>query len=539
MLQLGISVRTDLKPQACTSCRRRSSLVLRAGAIAIGLVVALAAASSLADAHAAHRIARKGRAVLKDRVARKDRTEHRRHDAERAKKEPFGNLPKGPLQIVISINQQRLHLYGDGVHVADATIATGVPAHPTPMGIFSVIDKERFHRSNIYSGAPMPFMQRITWSGVAMHQGIGLGHPASHGCIRMPADFAAHLFTLHSLGARVVIARPELKPVEFADPHLFVHKVNPPPPVPTATAPAAGETAPTAASVDGKKIAAAAGSTATRLASLGQTDASAITAAAPSEHAADNDPAPVDPPAPPAPQAPTAAATSDPPAAAAPAPHTATVAAIGPAAAADATSPAQSGTAVGNPTKVASLEAEAAAPPIAAGVPAVPLPPAAPPAVSESTKNKPISIFISRRTSKIYVRQNFAPVLQAPVTIKDPSRPLGNHVFTALNYLADGSTFRWNVISLPAERPKANRNEEERKAERDGRHRRRHERIAAPAIELPPADTAADALARIEIPKDVIDQISALIIPGSSLIISDQGLGDETGEGTGFIVVTR
>jgi len=92
------------------------------------------------------------------------------------------------MQIVISINQQKLHLYADGKEVADSLVATGVPALPTPTGVFSVIGKERFHRSNIYSGAPMPFMQRITWSGVALHEGENIGHPASHGCIRMPRE---------------------------------------------------------------------------------------------------------------------------------------------------------------------------------------------------------------------------------------------------------------------------------------------------------------------------------------------------------------
>src|SRR6516162_5112930 len=91
--------------------------------------------------------------------------------ADRASKETSANTPKGPLQIFISINQQKLHLYGNGVHVADTSIATGVPSHPTPFGVFSVIQKQVFHRSNIYSNAPMPYMQRITWSGVAMHEG--------------------------------------------------------------------------------------------------------------------------------------------------------------------------------------------------------------------------------------------------------------------------------------------------------------------------------------------------------------------------------
>src|SRR5215468_11901897 len=118
--------------------------------------------------------------------------------------------------------------YSDGVHVADTSIATGVPSLPTPLGVFSVIQKQVFHRSNIYSGAPMPYMQRITWSGVAMHEGESIGHRASHGCIRMPRDFAVRLYRLTKLNTRVIIANSELKPTEFADPHLFVHKEVPP-----------------------------------------------------------------------------------------------------------------------------------------------------------------------------------------------------------------------------------------------------------------------------------------------------------------------
>ena len=138
-------------------------------------------------------------------------------EAQHVSKEPFGVLPKGPMQIVISINQQKLHLYADGTEVAESLVATGVPALPTPTGVFSVIGKERFHRSNIYSGAPMPFMQRITWSGVALHEGENIGHPASHGCIRMPREFAMKLFSVTKVGVRVIVARAELKPVAFAD----------------------------------------------------------------------------------------------------------------------------------------------------------------------------------------------------------------------------------------------------------------------------------------------------------------------------------
>src|SRR3974390_910683 len=161
----------------------------------------------------------------------KHKSAHKSHEpkaADRAGKEPASEIPKGPQQIFISINQQKLHFYSNGVQVADTSIATGVAAHPTPFGVFSIIQKQVFHRSNIYSNAPMPYMQRITWSGVAMHEGRDIGHPASHGCIRMPHDFAVRLYRLTKLNTRVIIARAELRPADFADPHLFAHKEKPP-----------------------------------------------------------------------------------------------------------------------------------------------------------------------------------------------------------------------------------------------------------------------------------------------------------------------
>jgi hypothetical protein len=149
----------------------------------------------------------------------------------------------------------------------------------------------------------------------------------------------------------------------------------------------------------------------------------------------------------------------------------------------------------------------------------------------------PISIFVSRKEKKVYVRQNFTPLFYAPVTIDHPEQTLGTHVFTAMAYLDDGATLRWNVVSLPGEPPKAKRDAgNDRRA---SRRARRDEPVQRPVGELPPPQTPAEALARIDIPQDAIDRISALIVPGSSLVVSDQGLGEETGEGTDFIVVTR
>jgi hypothetical protein len=130
---------------------------------------------------------------------------HRATTVKREKSEPkketgFGEMPKGPLQLVVSINTQKVTLFSNGVRVAQGPVSTGVPGHPTPMGVFSVIEKDRYHHSNIYSGAPMPYMQRITWSGVALHEGVLPGHPASHGCIRMSHDFAKKLWPITKLG---------------------------------------------------------------------------------------------------------------------------------------------------------------------------------------------------------------------------------------------------------------------------------------------------------------------------------------------------
>ena len=101
--------------------------------------------------------------------------------------------------------------------------------HPTPMGVFSIIQKHKLHHSNIYSGAPMPFMQRITWSGVAMHAGVLPGYPASHGCIRMPIAFAMKMWTWTRMGARVVVTPGELMPATFAHALLPTQKVAPQP----------------------------------------------------------------------------------------------------------------------------------------------------------------------------------------------------------------------------------------------------------------------------------------------------------------------
>ena len=118
-------------------------------------------------------------------------------------------------------------LYSDGQPIAHSRVSTGTPSHPTPTGVFSVIQKDRWHRSNLYDDAPMFYMQRITWSGVAMHQGIVPNHPASHGCIRLPEAFAKQLWGVTRLGVRVIVTRGEVTPAPISNARLFTLKREP------------------------------------------------------------------------------------------------------------------------------------------------------------------------------------------------------------------------------------------------------------------------------------------------------------------------
>src|SRR3979411_970087 len=158
------------------------------------------------------------------------RRQKARHQAKKIEAPEKGSAkPQGPLIIAISIEKQNLRIYDANGFYAETPISTGMRGHPTPMGVFSVIQKHKFHRSNIYSGAPMPYMQRITWSGVAMHAGVLPGRPASHGCIRMPMAFAVKMWTWTRMGARVVITPGEITPASFSHPLLASVRGSPQP----------------------------------------------------------------------------------------------------------------------------------------------------------------------------------------------------------------------------------------------------------------------------------------------------------------------
>jgi len=346
----------------------------------------------------------------------KHKHHHRQTNSETAPEAP----PKGPLQIIISIADQRVSLFDNGALIARSSVSTGMEGHPTPLGVFSVISKQRWHRSNIYSAAPMPYMQRITWSGIALHAGVVPGHPASHGCIRLKNDFAVRLWHLTRRGTRVIIAHGDVQPVEITNPHLFQPKA----------------------------------------------------AAASSEF------------------------------------QTATVATKS-----IDTAAARQGSLVSNvdAPEAASLEV-----------------PGSVPAASAPKKIVPISIFVSRKLSKLFVRQGFTPLFDVPVKIENPEEPLGTHVFTAMEFQNEETAMRWTVVSIPDEFPRI-----------EGATKGREAAVKQTNLSIPSTDQANAVLNRIEIPQDTVERISQLLMPASSLIISDSGFSRETGMDTDFIVETH
>lgn len=113
--------------------------------------------------------------------------------------------PQGPVVVLVSIPQQTMHVYRNGILIGRSTVSTGTQGHDTPGGVFSILEKKETHRSKKYNDAPMPYMQRLTWTGIAMHSGQLPGYAASHGCIRLPYDFSQLLFATTNKGATVVV----------------------------------------------------------------------------------------------------------------------------------------------------------------------------------------------------------------------------------------------------------------------------------------------------------------------------------------------
>jgi hypothetical protein len=259
-------------------------------------------------------------------------------------------------------------------------------------------------------------MQRITWSGIALHAGVLPGYPASHGCIRLNTDFAMRLWRLTKRGTRVIIAPHDVRPVEIANPRLPSSR---------------------------PKLAYAPPKTAVVISDNAMTDAGAVL-----------------------------------------------------------------------PQQVTAEVPDSA------------------PATISPRRTDPVSIFVSRKSNKLYARHGLQHLLEAPVTIRDPEESLGTHVFTLVDSREEGAAFRWTVVSVPEGPPRASHGST-----------RRHKSAAKQMVETSPPDPSLDkahaALDRIEVPPDVVERLAELLTPGSSLIVSDHGMSKETGHDTDFIVETR
>ncbi len=507
--------------------------------------------------------------------------------------------PQAPLIIAISINKQNLKIYDANGLFAETPVSTGMPGHSTPMGVFSIIQKQKYHRSNIYSGAPMPYMERITWSGVAMHAGVLPGYPASHGCIRMPMAFAVKMYGWTRMGARVVITPGEITPASFVHPLLVTQKIAPPPA--TSDQPDAALSSKDDKAANASIAGAAVTSASVELqSSVGRADrlqtvmdgTPAPTPLSEQTHTADagavpaaqgavtmSDAAPSSDLAPSAKQVadsaslgdiPTSAESVDQPAVTNPAQAASEIksaVAVDPQPSAnavkdDAAIPAIDGgkaPAKAEAVTPAASSATAVKPDEAAGQ-NVKVTTGAPSAVSDMSKDQvrgsdaekaaaakadpalpvaskhagPISVFISRKDAKLYVRQNFAPLFNVPITIAPSDQPLGTHIFTAEANKTDANLLRWSVVSLPSTRSAG-------RGENDMRVSQRRKMAGAVEIRsMPEPNSPAEALDRITIPADAMARITDALSTGGSIIVSDQGIAaGETGEGTDFILSLR
>ena len=489
--------------------------------------------------------------------------------------EKESSKPQGPVIISISIDQQRLRLYDANGLFAETPVSTGMRGHPTPMGVFSVIQKDRLHHSNIYSGAPMPYMQRITWSGIAIHAGVLPGYPASHGCIRMPMAFAMKMWNWTRMGARVIVAPGEVTPASFAHPLLAAVKVAPQPMAadePKSDAPSAAKTD-KGAEADAKTKPTIAEAPVELRSTIGHANsATEPTRTADASNTLPASTAPVT-----MSDASGSATSAAETAVAQPEPYAAKPTDI--ASSEDKSTEAKSSDGKSPETAIAetkaaesanteAVKAEAAASdtvkvdepkadaaksiekPADSNIAAEPA--AVPPAKKDQARAagfekaaavKPeapkrsgqIAVFVSRKDSKLYVRQNFLPLFDVPVTVAPSDRPLGTHVFTAQVDKENSNVLHWSVVTLPASRAATARHDED---ERSSRRRK-----IAGAVEvksLPAPDSPAEALDRLNLPADALARITEALSTGGSLIVSDQGIaGGETGEGTDFIVSLR
>ena len=449
---------------------------------------------------------------------------------------------------VVSIKDQRVSLYDATGGVVRARISSGQTGYETPVGVFSVLQKEVEHHSNLYDDASMPFMQRLTWSGVALHAGALPGYPASHGCVRLPYEFAKRIFSHTKLGMRVVLSRDDIAPVEIAHPLLLKPK-------PVQNAPNGQKAVATLTAYDpienDESVSVLKPDVRLWPARQALLDALQATAMVKAEEAksavtrwegakaelkkfgaevalvakrdraaeikrkAEARLAKVD----------QRVAEAKKPNAQTRAQKERTEAAASLATAdmklAEATKAAEAADKVVGRLNEEIATAEAAKTTAVAA------------AAEARRKSLPISIFVSAKSQKLYVRQGNEPVFDTPVAVANAGDPIGTHIFTALAYTDDENDVRWNVVTI-SQRSAGESFSYDDEADWG---RRKRSKISSTTPPKTDAAAAASALERVSIPADVRSRISEYVWPGSSVIISDEDLHKETGPATDFIVV--
>jgi hypothetical protein len=441
---------------------------------------------------------------------------------------------------VVSLRDQRISVYDAEGRAIRARVSSGQTDYETPVGVYSILQKNRDHYSNLYDDAEMPFMQRLTWSGIALHAGALPGYPASHGCVRLPYNFASEIFGLLKIGTRVVVAGDDVAPSEID--HAALWK-------PTA----AGSTRPPATQIAYEPDGEAANrpfepdlrNWPERQALLEQLRSVAAAKATEAEAAAPElDALAKEKKARTTDRAKTAKALKRAEAAkkkvdewAASAARRIAEAKSDKARKSAEDNAAKAATAVAKADeKLAAAKAadEAAGAELQRATEAFDTADAVKKkavATAQEAKRKtqPVSVFVSLKAQRLYVRQGHEPVLDVPISIAEPEKSIGTHVFTAMDYKNDGNDVRWSVVSLRPRPAGATDDEPHTK-----RKRRAATETPPPPTDLGPATAALD---RVTLPPEVVARASEYVWPGSSLIISDEELSKETGKATDFVVL--
>ena len=388
----------------------------------------------------------------------------------------LGGTLEGPLQIMVSKDLQELKIYDGGVVVATSRVSTGKAGHSTPTGIFSILEKKRSHFSNIYDSAPMPFMQRLTWSGIALHASNSVpSYPASHGCVRLPNDFAKTLFSITRRGGHVLITDREITPQRILHAALFKPSVVVPD---------------------------------TPLLSDAGLRPGLIEAGDKSVEVAMTDPKPEI-------VTPVVERTEQDP-----------IRIL-------ITRRGEREMLIDLQTLLTSLGYDAGVPDGQHGkqtVTAIRAFQLAEGLKEDGMVTPELVAAVYAKAGKgtppngqILVRQKFKPLLEEPITIRNPEMALGTHFLLAREVDVEKGKAEWYGVSVDNQLSAAT-------LKRLG--------ITTEADATAP-DALAKTLDRLDIREDMRLRISGLMGEGASLSISDTGLGPETGDGTDFITVTR